>query len=477
MKKTCLFCFSVFLALQLIISPMSAFATGVADTQNDQVSSDIVSVNSCKTIDADMALLGTKKIVDNARSVFLYEATSDTLMYMLNQDDKMHPASIVKIMTALLAIESGSLDAKVTVTQSAVASVPYDAVSADLVADEQLTLSELIYCLIVGSANDAAAVIAEHIGGTQSDFVNMMNQRAAELGCTGTQYTNVHGLHDEQQYTTARDAARVLSAALKNETFRSVFTTNSYKVSATNKSEERNLTSGNFLKDATSKLYYDPRVIGGRTGVTGDGRRVIAAAAEQNGMLLISVIMGAESVYQEDGYSAISIGGYKETTTLLNAGFGSYMTAQLLHAGQSLRQLSVPGGNSDLVIGPQTSVSAILPEGITLPQLSFRFTDDVLQFPIVAGQKVSHVQIWHGNMCIAETDLFAMNGVESIIVQQPSDEQESNVFPWASVIWTVLGAGLGGLLVFVLLRFSGRIKRILYNIRRRKYRRSHRRTR
>ena len=443
---------------------------GIAtDTANDQENSAVVS--GAHSLDALTPMLGSEKLVDNVRSAVVYEVNSQTLMYTWNPDEKMHPASFVKIMTALLAIEKCTLDEVVTVSKSAVDSVPSDAVSAKLKADEKLSMNDLLHCLLVGSANDAAVVIAEHISGSHSSFVEEMNSRAQELGCTGTVFTNAHGLHDDNQYTTARDSARILDAALKNPTFKTIFSTDEYLVNGTQK-----FVTNNTMKDSASKLYYDARVIGGRTGVAKDGRRCLAAAAENNGMLVISIVMGSESVYQEDGYSAISVGGFKETTALLDACLNGYKTAQVLHAGQVLRQIPVEGAQNDLLIGADISVSTVLPENTMYENLTFTYADMQLTLPIQKGQHVSNVQIWNGVMCVAQAELYALNELKTIDNGANLDsDNPDGAMP--NIIWIVLGIALAVACIFLLIRFSGKIRRFIRYLRKKRYRRNRKRAR
>lgn len=474
MKKIAIFC--VFVLIFSSLSFTAAATDTIESTETVQSTSDASVIRGCHGPDAQMSLLGTGQLTDNVQSAFLYEANSDTLMYAWNADAQMYPASLVKIMTALIAAERGNLDATVTVTQGAVDSVPYDAVSADLVADEVMTLRDLLYCLLVDSANDAAAVIAEHISGSQSAFLADMNKYANELGCTGTQFMNVHGLHDDAQYTTARDAARIMKAAMENAVLQEIFAATEYTVGATNKSEARELTTGNSMMDKGSYLYYDPRVIAGRTGVTNDGTRCFAAAAESNGMRLISVVMGSESVYEEDGYTAISVGGFKETTKLLDAGFAGYKSCQILYAGQAMLQCKVANGTSDVVLGPNVSLSTVLPENISPADLEFRYTNNTFTAPLQAGQNISSVQIWYGSMCVAEAELYALNSVRDIhIAEQEALQYETE--PETPIALIIIFIITGIIIVaFVLLRFSGKIKAFFIAQRTKRYRRSRRRS-
>ena len=171
------------------------------------------------SLDASLPVLGTTQLITNARSAILYEVNTDTLMHSWNADEKLPPASFVKVLTALIAIEQGDLASTVTVSQAVLDSVVYNAVKTGFLDTEVLTLEDLLYCMMVDSGNDAAALIANHIAGSQSAFVETLNSYAQELGCTNTNFVNVHGIHDDQQYSTARDLARMLCAAVENEDF------------------------------------------------------------------------------------------------------------------------------------------------------------------------------------------------------------------------------------------------------------------
>lgn len=430
-------------------------------------------------IDAVMPLLGSAQVTENAKSVFLYEISSDTLMYAWNPDLQMFPSSFVKILTALIAIEKGNLTDVITVKESVLSTVSYDAVSADLQPDEQLTLEALLYCMMVGSANDAAAVIADYISGSQEAFVEEMNVTAKALGCTNSQFKNPHGLHHEEQLTTARDMARILSVALKNETFRTIFSTIRYSIPATNKHEIRDLATGNFLMNTDEmEIYFDSRVTGGRTGVAQDGTRCLAVSAKGNGLDLISIVMGAEDVVQEDGYTTTIYGGYKETTQLLDLGLTDYKAVIVLCENQPVNQCDVLDGTNQVVLGSQVSVSAVIPANVGLDDLSFRYTDyGEIRAPIAMGDALSKVEVWYGNTRVAAADLYAMNSVNSVTQMQAIANQE-NGSDTAKVILIILGVVVTvAVLGLVVIRILPNLRRFLKKRRMKRYRRSRRRSR
>ena len=449
--------------LSLLFGTFTVFAQTTDETTDETAPEETTTpfADSALTggIDAPGAVLGTEKLIDNVRAAVLYEANSETMMYMWNADTQMYPASFVKIMTALVAIKEGDMSSQATVKRSSIENLPVDAISVKLVAGEVMSLNDLMYCMVVTSANDAATVIADHIAGSQHAFVDKMNEYAQEIGCTGTHFTNVTGLHDDNQHITARDAARILDLAMRNEMFSKMFTTFYYDVPATNKSEERHLSSGNSMMDPKSYLYYDPRVIGGRAGVTNDGRRSMATASESNGMRIISIVMGTESVYQEDGYSAIRIGGYKESSKLLDQCYNGYKVADILFPNQTLRQMPLNGGNCDVVIGPKESVLAVLPQNAKFEDLIFRYTDKVLAAPIEKGQHISDVQIWVNGACVAQAEMYAMNRVESIMRQTEDSHGDQSGWKKTVLIAGIVIAAFAGFVVVT--KSRERIKKIV----------------
>ncbi len=401
MKKYITIC----LALAVLLGNLTVFAA--------EPTEDASITNGCNTLDGAVPYLGVQTSVKNLKAAILYEINTDTLMYAQNADAQLPPSSLLKILTALIAIEKGNMTDVVMVKEETLATLPSDAVSVDLVPEEIVTVQDLIYGMMVGSGNDAAAVLAEHIMGSQRAFVDEMNRYAQSMGCTATNFTNVHGLHDDAQYTTARDVGRILVKALQNDTFRDIFGEKYYTVAETNKSEARNLTSQNYLLNNDKVVdYFDGRVTGSRTAVANDRTRSIASVAQVNDMELICIVMGAESKYEDDGYTIKVYGSYKETKELLDLGFTGNKTTQIFHSDQVFLQKSVLDGSSDVMLGTDNGVFAVVPENINENTLSYRYVNEIaLSAPIEKGQKASTLQVWLGAVCIAQIDLFTMNKV------------------------------------------------------------------
>ena len=428
----------------------------IMHTYAEETQADMSVSNGCHSIDAQKPYIGQGVLVENMKSAFLYEINSQSLLYAYNSDLPQYPASLVKIMTALLVLENAELDATVTVSQTALDSVSSNAISVNLQAGEQITVENLMYCMMVKSANDAAAVLAEHISGSQDAFVAKMNDRAAELGCTGTKYVNVHGLHHDEQVTTAKDTCRVLQEAMKHESFRTFFGTAHYTVPATNLSEERILTTNNYLMSTEDVgIYLDSRVTGGRTGVTTEGFRCIASTAQSGNMDVICIVMGCASTILENGHTDV-YGAFPETIQLLNYAFDGNAMHQIVFADQILSQHSVLNGDSDVFAMAKENIFAVLPAEYGLKNLSFQYTEaaGASQAPITKGQSLGSVQIMYGSSCVAQTELFAANDVDVAVSKEGAYlEPESNKFPWVLILILVVLAA-AGLVVYRKLRIQ-----------------------
>lgn len=228
------------------------------------------------------------------------EESTDTILYAKNMDTPLYPASAVKIMTVLLALENSNEEDQVVMTATGVSGVTDGGANISAQLDESFSMEQCLYAIMLASANDIALQVAEHIGGSVEAFVEKMNARAAELGCTNTVFTNPTGLPDENQHTTAHDMALIMKAAMGNETFRSLSRTTSYTIPATNVSSgERVLTSRFSMIDPASDAYYDG-CLGGKEGFTEASGSTLVCAAERNGMTLISVVLQGASGQTDD---------------------------------------------------------------------------------------------------------------------------------------------------------------------------------
>ena len=232
--------------------------------------------------------------------VILMEESTGTILYEKNSDEAHYPASITKIMTTLLVLENGNLSDMVTFSDDAINNTEGSGIARDY--GEQMTLEQCLYGVMLESANECAYAVAEHVGGTVENFVDMMNAKAKELGCTNTHFANPHGLQDENHYTTAHDMALIAQAAYQNETFRIIIGTKMYTIPPTNKHAEETVLRNHHDMLCTyhnaNRKYLYPYCVGGKTGYTATANSTLVTYAEKDGMTLICVVMNTQSPNQ-----------------------------------------------------------------------------------------------------------------------------------------------------------------------------------
>lgn len=251
-------------------------------------------------------------------SAVVLEASTNTVLYAKNADQALFPSGTAKIMTCLVALENSQLDDQVTMTATGVSGVTDGGANISAQLDEIFTMEQCLYAIMVGSANDIALQVAEHVGGSVESFVETMNTRARELGCTNTVFTNPTGLPDENQHTTAHDMALIMEASISNSTFRTIASASSYTIPATNMSGgSRALTSSFALTNTADPAYYGA-CLGGKEGYTQASGSVLACAAEKNGITLLCVVMHGASGVTDD-----------EAVSLLNYGFDNFGRLEL----------------------------------------------------------------------------------------------------------------------------------------------------
>ena len=249
-----------------------------------------------------------KKPEIQAQGAVLMDAATGNLLYSKEAETKFYPASITKLMTALLVAEKCSLDDTVTFSKTAVTNLESGAVTLGLVEGDKLTVRQSLYGLLLKSANEVANGLAEHTAGSISKFADMMNARAKELGCTNTNFVNPNGLNNSNHYTTPHDMALIARAAFQNGTVSKIASTLSYQIPATQKAAARTISLGHKMLYPNDARYYQG-VIGGKTGYTSLAGNTLVTCAERDGVRLIAVIMKSKSTQ------------YTDTSALLDYGF------------------------------------------------------------------------------------------------------------------------------------------------------------
>lgn len=332
-----------------------------------------------------------------SNAVLLVEPVTGAVIYEKNADAKVFPASTTKIMTLILALEAVndgkfSMDDKVTASANAAA---VEGSSALLAEGEVHTLHDLLAAMAVGSANDAAMAVAEYIGGSEEGFLKMMNDKAAELGMTGTHYMNPHGLHDENHYTTARD----------------MMTLSLYAIDVPQLLDFTSMTEFEFRPDPHKMVLYNTNKLlfwyegtdGLKTGTTSPAGRCLLSTVERDGLRLVGVVMGG--VKKNSHYS--------ESMKLMNYGFSQYEMAEILTPETSLTSANIAKGREETVEltvadtlrlpGPKTGDPGYLVE--------YEIDSD-LKAPVKKGEKAGEAVVSFQGNELARVDLVTADAVE-----------------------------------------------------------------
>ena len=246
--------------------------------------------------------------VVSSEGAVLMDGVSGKVLFSKNGDTRYYPASITKLMTALLAAESCSLDDTVTFSASATTNLEAGAVSIGMVEGDTMTVRQCLYALLLKSANEVGNALAEHIAGSVEAFADRMNAKAAQLGCTNTHFTNPHGLNDPEHYTTPKDMALIARAAFQNEVVKTVASTRTYSLPATKKNPSGlTVTMGHKMLNPNDSRYYEG-IIGGKTGYTSKAGNTLVTVAERNGVRMIAVVMKSRSTHYVDTKAMLDYG-------------------------------------------------------------------------------------------------------------------------------------------------------------------------
>ncbi len=357
----------------------------------------------------------------NCRNAILVDAAHDEVLYEKDAYAKAYPASITKVMTALLvleAIDAGQLTADTPVTASAQAvDIPWDSSTAGIKEGEVLTVEQLLYCLLLPSANEAAKILAETVGGTEAAFVERMNQRAQELGCQGTHFVNPNGLHDDDHYTTAYDISLFMKAAMEYDLFRTIISKPNYEIPPTNKTETKRIvrnTNGLVSNWTYLGYLYLDKGIGGKTGSTEESGSCLVQAAEDENNYLISVVLGAEIEVQDDG--TVKRWHFLDTIHLLDWGFDNFRRTTISEDSDPVTSVTVTlsSETDQVMLKPSGTITRTLPKDVDLSQMEReinRFSDTV-EAPVAEGDVLGTMTLSYEGEVYGTVDLVAVTSVE-----------------------------------------------------------------
>jgi len=313
-----------------------------------------------------------------AKAAMLVDAASGQVLWSRNPDQHMYPASITKILTALVAIEKGDLNDVVTVPKEAQG---VEGSSLGLRAGETFTLKNLLYALLLDSANDSAVAIADHVGGSVPAFVQMMNDEARRLGAVDSHFANPHGLYDPDHYVTARDMAIITRAAMANPVFREIVATRYYTLPPRSDPKAQvDLVNHNRL------LWTYPGAVGVKTGYIVASGETLVAAADRDGRELIAVVL--DSVPGQT---------FSDAAGLLDYGFDRFARREIVGTNQVVVRLPVRFGVSGVDLVPRASFSYDFPVSAS-PDVERRVvTDQTVTAPVRQGQILGELVLdWQG---------------------------------------------------------------------------------
>ena len=351
-----------------------------------------------------------------AKAALLVDQNTGKPIYAKNEHEQLYPASLTKIMTALLvlrAVDEGKLtmDQSVTASESAFDTLHDDGSSAGIKAGEVLTVRQLLQCLLIVSANEACNILAEWDAGSIAAFVDAMNAKAKALGCENTHFVNPSGLHDPDHYTSAWDLYLITKAAMQYPEFMEICDSAKAVIPATNLSKERTLYTTNHLLSTWRVIgYRDKRAHGIKTGSTSDAGHCLISSAQEGELHFVSVVMGAERI-EENGVGNLL--NFSETSHLFDYGFKNFAYRTILEDKEIIQEVPVSLSKTDYVtVHPANNVESLFPRDLDPAELDRVISlPETVEAPVTAGDKLGTMELRDGDTVYASVDLLASSDV------------------------------------------------------------------
>lgn len=397
--------FSLILAATLLFTAaFPAYATETEKTETETTESTTTNTEGTSTDSTSSELTLT------AESAILMDATTGKILYEKNSRTKQYPASITKLMTILLALEHGSLEDEITFSHDAVFSIEPGSAHIAIQEGEILTLEQVLYGIMLRSANECANAAAEYVDGSMEKFAEHMTARAKELGCENTNFVNANGLFDENHYTTAYDMALIAQELLKNETYRSMMSNTYYLIPPTNKQpEERPLHGQHQMLNENSLYYYEPAE-GGKTGYTVEAQNTLVTYAKQGDTELIAVVLKCNGAQH-----------YVDTKTLFEYGFANYQTVKAFSAADLTQNVAITETYKDktttldtIAVAPASDVYVTIPKNAAIENITKAVDcSESASVPVAVGDKLGTVVLSLNGEALATVDLTAQKEVKA----------------------------------------------------------------
>ena len=355
---------------------------------------------------------GAMPVIDHCIGAYLYNFENDEVLYSVGADERVYPTSTVKLMTGIVAIEElgDDLSRQVTITAEMLSKVAGNNVG--LLAGEVVTVEQLLYAMLVNSANDAAMVLAYAACGSVEAFVERMNEKANTLGAYDTYYANPTGMHNDAMVTTVADTAIIAKYAYTLPLFMEIVSTPKYVMEATNLSDYRNIYNRNCLLSKYYNVNYPyPRATGMNAGATTQGGYAICATAEESstGLSYLAIVMGAD---EEDG----AIYSYVNAIKLFEWAFQNYDYIEVLSADRIICELPVRLSSTldDVTLVPSENIEVYLPTTVDVERdirYSYNTYADTMDAPIATGEEAGTITVLMGERILGSCTLVTTSSV------------------------------------------------------------------
>ena len=335
---------------------------------------------------SDTNNVNVNNVSTKSEACILIETKTGKVLYSKNADKKMYPASTTKLMTAILTVEKCKMTDTVKISHNAIFSIPYGYASANFREGEILTVENLLNVLLIPSANDAAVALAEHISGSVDEFSKLMNNKAKEIGCTGTNFVNPNGIHNDNHYSTARDFSLIGKYAMKFPEIMNIVKKTNYTLPATSKYKkaDRTFKTTNRLINRAYSQYYE-YATGLKTGFTDKAGNCLVATAKKGNLELLAVTLNSKT----------SEGRFEDCKKLLGYGFKNYAYRTIKKANDVVKLIEINNAtkeskNLDIIL--KDDISAFFNNNIDLKDLDYSLDiQDNLKAPIAEHTVVGKI--------------------------------------------------------------------------------------
>lgn len=397
-------------------------------------------------------------IKTDAHAYILVDAKTSMVLCEKNADDRLYPASTTKILTGIVALENGDLNQMMTASREAVRDIGAGGMNIGISPGEELRMEDLVNAMLIQSANETANILAENLAPTRKDFIDMMNNKAKELGATNTNFTNPCGMHDNEHYTTARDLSIMARYGMTIPKFREIVAKDSYAMTPTNMHKSWDmLYTTNRLLYQTSDFFS--KVTGIKSGFTSQaGFNLVSSAINNDGMELIAVVMGETDHPQSRVVN--------DSKTLLEHGFKDFYIQKVADAGQAVKSVAVGGAkeptNVDLVL--ESEFKTVLP--VDKNEWNISAIENInpdIKAPIKKGDVLGYIEYERDGIKLGKVNLIAANSIEKNSIETIKEKAGNPIL--LSISKTVL-------IAFVCLFFLRIVLRTISRRRRARRRRS-----